>query len=152
MPSNLFGSRKTPPTNLAQWYIRKEMDKEKGITYSSFELQTAVQLANPSSETLSEGNKAVRQLETTIEQLAHTPASEIEIEQIVHPDLISNFLETSPQQVVISQLESEVIEVQSRTPFFTHNNPLFELLVWDNNLELGNQLLSLLDNMVEEEE
>ena len=80
IPSDLFRSRKTPPTNPAQRYIRKELDKEKGITPSLFELQTAVQLANPYSETLSEGNKAVQQSETTIEQPAHTPTSEIEIE------------------------------------------------------------------------
>ena len=34
IPSDLFGSRKTPPTNPAQRYIRKELDKEKGITSS----------------------------------------------------------------------------------------------------------------------
>ena len=100
------------------------MDKEKGITSSLTELQTAVQLANPSSETLSEGNEAVQQLETIVEQPAHTPASEIEIEQTIHPELIPNFIEIPPQEAVISQLESEVVEVQSRTPFFTHNNPL----------------------------
>ena len=38
------------------------------------------------------------------------------------------------------------------TPFFTHNKPLPEPPGWDNNLDLGNQLLSLLDNMAEEEE
>ena len=54
--------------------------------------------------------------------------------------------------MVISQLESEVIGIQLRTPFLTHNNPLSELPGWDNNPELGNQLLSLLDNIVEEEE
>jgi hypothetical protein len=52
----------------------------------------------------------------------------------------------------MSQLESEVIEVKSMTPFFALNNPLPELLGWDNNPELGNQLLSILDNMAEEEE
>ena len=102
IPSDLFGSRKTPPTNTAQRYIRKEMDKEKGITSSISKLQTAVQLANPSSETLSEGNEAVQQSKTTVEQPAHTPTSEIEIEQIIHPELISNFFETPPQEVVIS--------------------------------------------------
>ena len=94
----------------------------------------------------------MQRYETTVERPAHTPTSEIEIEQIVHPELISNFLETLPQEVVISQLESEVVEVQSRTPFFTHNNPLSEPPGWDNIPELGNQLLSLLDNMAKEEE
>ena len=108
----MFGSRKTPPTNPAQRYICKELDKEKGITSSLNELQTIVQLANPSSGTLSEGNEVVQQSETTVEQLAHTSTSEIEIEQIIHPELISTFLETPPQEVVISQLESEVVEVQ----------------------------------------
>ena len=106
IPFELFGSRKTPPTNLAQRYMRKELDKEKGITSSIFELQTAVQLANPSSETLSEGNEAAQQSKTTIEQSAHTLAREAEIEQTIHPKLISNFLENSPQEVVISHLES----------------------------------------------
>ena len=30
IPSNLFRSRNTPPTNPAQRYIRKELDKEQG--------------------------------------------------------------------------------------------------------------------------
>ena len=72
----MFGSRKTPPTNPAQRYICKELDKEKGITSSLSELQTAVQLANPSSETLSEGNEVVKQSETIVEQFAHTLANE----------------------------------------------------------------------------
>ena len=38
IPSDLFGSRKTPPTNPTQIYIRKELDKEKGITSSLSEL------------------------------------------------------------------------------------------------------------------
>ena len=88
------------------------------------ELQTVVQLVDPPSETPSEGNEIVQQSNTTVEQPAHTPMSEIEIEQIVHLELISNFLETLPQEVVISQLESEVVEVQSGTHLFTHNNPL----------------------------
>ena len=54
--------------------------------------------------------------------------------------------------MVISYHESEVVEVQSMTPFFTHNNPLSKPPGWDNIPELGNQLLSLLDNMAEEEE
>ena len=147
----MFGSRETPPTNPAQRYICKELDKEKWITSSISKLQTAIQLANPCSENLSEGNEAVQQLETTVEKFAHTLAREAKIEQAIHRELISNFLENSPQEVVISQLESKVIEVQSRTPFFTHNNPLSELPGWYNNPELGNQLLILLDNMVEEE-
>ena len=57
IPSDLFGSRKKPPTNLTQGYIRKELDKEKGITSSLSKLQTVVQLDNPSFETLSEGNE-----------------------------------------------------------------------------------------------
>ena len=152
IPSNLFGSRKTPPTNPAQRYIRKELDKEKGITFSIYELQTVVQLANPSYETLSEGKEATQPSETIVEQSPHTLAREEEIEQTIHPELILNFLDNSPQEVVISQLESKVTEVQSRTPSLTHSNPLFELPGWDNNLELGNQLLSILDNMAEEEE
>jgi len=60
IPSDLFGSRKKPPTNLTERYIHKEMDKEKGITSSISELQTVVQLANPSYETLSEGNEATQ--------------------------------------------------------------------------------------------
>ena len=54
--------------------------------------------------------------------------------------------------MVISQLESEVVEVQLGTTLFTHNNPLSEPPSWDNIPELGNQLLSLLDNMDGEEE
>ena len=132
--------------------MRKESDKEKGTTSRLTELQTIVQLSDPSSETTSEGKEIVQQLETTIEQPTHTPTSEIEIEQIVHPELISNFLETLSQEVVISQIESKVVEVQSETPFFTHNNPLSEPPCWDNIPEQRNQLLSLLDNMAEEEE
>ena len=54
--------------------------------------------------------------------------------------------------MVISQLEYEVVQVLSMTPFFTHNNPLSEPPGSDNIPELGNQLLSFLDNMAEEEE
>lgn len=61
IPSHLFGSRKTPSTNPAQRYIRKESDKEKGTTSRLIELQTAVQLSDPSSETTSEGNEIVQQ-------------------------------------------------------------------------------------------
>ena len=111
IPSDLFGSRKTPPTNLAQRYIHKELDREKGTTSTLIKLQIVVQLSNPSSETTSEGKEIVQQLETTVEQPAHTPISEIEIELIVHPELISNFLETMSQEVVISQIECEVVEV-----------------------------------------
>ena len=38
------------------------------------------------------------------------------------------------------------------TPFFTRNNPLSEPPSWDSIPEIGNQLLSLLDNMAKEEE
>ena len=86
------------------------MDKEQGSTYLT-ELQTTVQLPNPSSETTSKG-KVVQQYESTVEQLAHTPTSEIEIEQIVHPKLITNLLENLSQEIVISQIESKVIKVQ----------------------------------------
>ena len=126
IPSDLFGSRNTPPTNPSQRYICKESDKEKGTTSRLTELQTTIQLPDPSSETTSKGKETVQQFETTIEQLAHTLTSEIEIKQIVHPELISNFLETLSQEVVISQIEFEVVEVQSKTPFFTHDNPLSE--------------------------
>ena len=61
------------------------------------ELQTVVQLPDPSSETTSEGKETMQQSETTVEQLAHTRTSEIEIEQIVHLVLISNFLENLSQ-------------------------------------------------------
>ena len=88
---------------------------------------------------------------TTVEQPTHTPTSEIEIEQIVHPER-PNFLETLSQEAMISQLESKVVEVQPGTPFFTHNSPLSEPPSWGNISNLGNQLLSLLDNMAEEEE
>ena len=111
IPSNFFGSIKTPPTNPAQRYIRKETDKEKGITSSVSELQTALQLSNLSFETLSEGNEEAQQSKTTVEQSTHTLAREAKIEQAIHPELISNFLENSPQEVVISQLGYEVIEV-----------------------------------------
>ena len=107
----MFGSRKTPPTNPAQRYICKESDKEKGTTSRLTKLQTKVQLSNPSSETTSEGKETVQQSETIVEQLAHSLTSEIDIEQIVHPQLISNFLETLSQEVVISQFEFEVDEV-----------------------------------------
>ena len=85
IPSDLFGSRETPLTSPAQIYIRKESDKEKGTTSRLTELQTIVQLFDPSSETTSEGNGTVKQSKTNVEQPAHTPMSEIEIEQIVHP-------------------------------------------------------------------
>ena len=51
IPSDLFGSRNTPPTNLAQRHIRKELDKEQGSTSRLTELQFAVQLPDPSSKT-----------------------------------------------------------------------------------------------------
>jgi hypothetical protein len=59
IPSDLFGSRKTPPTNPAQRYIRKESDKEKGTTSRLTKFQTVVQLSDPSSETTSEGKEIV---------------------------------------------------------------------------------------------
>ena len=65
--------------------IRKESNKEKGTTSRLIELQTVVQLVDPSFETPSEGNETMQQSETTIEQPTHTPMSEIEIKQIVHP-------------------------------------------------------------------
>ena len=61
IPSNLFGSRKTPPTNPAQRYICKESDKEIGTTSRLTELQTTVQLSDPSSETTSEGKETMQQ-------------------------------------------------------------------------------------------
>lgn len=152
IPSDLFGSRKTPPTNPTQRYIRKESDKEQGSTSRLTELQTTIQLPNPSSETTTEGKETMQQYETTVEQPAYTPTSGIEIEQIVHPKLISNFLENLSQEVVISQIESKTVEVQSETPFFTRDNPLSEPSCSNNISEQGNQLLNLLDNMAEEEE
>ena len=38
IPSDLLGSRKTPPTNPTQRYIRKESDKEQGTTSRLTEL------------------------------------------------------------------------------------------------------------------
>lgn len=111
IPSKLFGSRKTPPTNPAQIYRCKELDKEQGSTSKLTELQFAVQLPDPSSETTSGGKETMQQSETTIEQPAHTPTSKIEIEEIVHPKLITNFFENLSQDVVISQIESKVVEV-----------------------------------------
>ena len=60
IPSNLFGSRKKPPTNPFQRYIRKESDKEQGTTSRLTEHQTTVQLPYPSSETTSEGNETMK--------------------------------------------------------------------------------------------
>ena len=71
----MFGSRKTPPTNPAQRYIRKESDKEQGTTSTFTELQIVIQLPNPSSETTSEGKETMQQSETIVEQPAHTPTS-----------------------------------------------------------------------------
>ena len=88
IPYDLFGSRKTHPTNHSQRYIRKESDKEQGTTSRLTKLQTAVQLPDPSFETTNKGKETMQQLETTIEQPTHTSTSEIEIEQIVHPELI----------------------------------------------------------------
>ena len=108
----MFGSRKTPPTNPTQRYIRKELNTEQGSTSRLTELQTAVQLPDPSSETTSEGKDVVQQYETTLEQPIHTPTSETKVEPIVHSKLITNFLENLSQELVISQIESEVIKVQ----------------------------------------
>ena len=48
IPADLFGSRKTPPTNPSQRYIRKESYKEQGTTSRLNELQTIVHLPDPS--------------------------------------------------------------------------------------------------------
>ena len=76
----MLGSGKTPPTNRSQRYIRKELDIEQGSTSRLTELQTAIQLPDPSSKTTSEGKESMQQYETIVEQPAHTPTSEIEIE------------------------------------------------------------------------
>ena len=101
IPSDLFGSRKTTPTNPTQRYIRKELDKEEGSTSRLTELQSTVQLPDPSSETTSEGKEIVQHYETMIEQFEPIPTSEPKIEQVFHPKLITCFLENLSQEVVI---------------------------------------------------
>ena len=57
----------------------QRVEQKKGTTPRLTELQTTVQLFDPSSETTSEGKEIVQQSETTVEQPVHTPTSEIEI-------------------------------------------------------------------------
>lgn len=66
IPFDLFGSRMTPPTNHAQRYICKELDKEQGSTSRLTELQSAVQLPDPSFEITREGKEVVQQYETIV--------------------------------------------------------------------------------------
>lgn len=61
IPFDLFGSRKTHPTNPSQIYICKESDKEHRTTYRLTKLQSIVQLPDPFSETTSEGKETMKQ-------------------------------------------------------------------------------------------
>jgi hypothetical protein len=152
IPFDLFGSRKTPATNPTQRYICSELDKGQGSTSRLTKLQSAIQLLKPSLETTSEEKETIQQSETTVELSEDTLISETEIERVVHPKLITSFHENLYQEVVISQVESEVVEIQQEIPFFTRVIPLSEPPFWNTIPEQNNQPLSLLNNMAEEEE